>query len=866
MDELADDIFALFAEPPSFALSTVLSRVADVLREDPTFLPAVEDVVQDVHRVVRFDVPAHHHNFIALLALPEMHHPEKVVSTWTELALQAVLKHTRLDSQTLQAAKELAVGALAGPDDALYVSEYRKRVFQLYLLDAPSDTSGPDAVDSAAMDEAEKESKKVWKENLGDILIAFAMRNPNQFCRSANVAFGYSQSRLELLNLFRRLVMYDDFDFAAFASSELLTSILLSLTVDNSTSCFTVGLTIIVVMLPHLAVKSHELLVNRLPSLLAILARALCSNGLQRSDDAPVAGIASDDEETDNYSWSDSAGIQFKGKALAVDLELHWERLEASFVPISSRLPSADHYFTFLYGMYPCNTVEFLRRPTKYMQDRQIPCPFVVGWQEVLEDSQIRARALTLARRHALSPWALSHDIVTELSDHKRWSDMSASDIISQTTALDVVRSSSAAPASRPVPADPEKAEEEDPASAVIDLTTPHRPRISVRNMMAATMVLKSSADIEITDYPLHWPAEIFAATASARRASRSASVGSYARSVSIPEGVADETASISASIAGTSSDTSGDLPARALQAVAILQREALLLRNELNYQLWLKRGLLHNIARLQRERNVTIRGELERQNLRDKRKEFQAQNEELQAQLKKEKQNLALVQKNFMEEANLHLSKRKELRDSKKAWEKETASLRQENKEHVARLKAQSDQLDVTATKLFMLETQIKETASKVERLEDYEKRIEQHTQMQKLWDADVQRYKEQKEQIEIMVSNYGKMQEQLASLQAANNSLMEERSQQQNKIIALERELATPGPSRTQPQNPPRQSMIPNTAQQLRDLARDLAEAKAAYTKQRADNAALREQLEEMESIRELTRAKSSASLSLR
>lgn len=178
VDELTDEILGLFAEPPTSALSVVLGHVADVLREDPSLLPVVEDVVQDAHRAVRVDVPAHQHAFVAILSLPEMDNPEKVVDTWTELALQAVLKHTRLDTRTMQAAKELAVGALISSDDATYVVDYRKRMFQLYLLDAPSDTSGQDAVESAAMEDFEKESKRAWKENLGDVLIAFAMRKP----------------------------------------------------------------------------------------------------------------------------------------------------------------------------------------------------------------------------------------------------------------------------------------------------------------------------------------------------------------------------------------------------------------------------------------------------------------------------------------------------------------------------------------------------------------------------------------------------------------------------------------------------------------------------------------------------------------
>ncbi|EJD53280.1 hypothetical protein AURDEDRAFT_110965 [Auricularia subglabra TFB-10046 SS5] len=841
MDELAEKIVGLFAEPPELTPESVQAGISELLREDPARLPIVEDMLQDAHRAVRTDVPAHHAAFVALLALEEMRDPAKVVGTWTELALQGVLKHPGLNSATVDAAKKLVVGALTGPDDAQYVLDYRKRVFQLYLLDAPSDTSGIDAVETAALDDAERERRRIWKENLGDILISFALQKPRQFCQSANSAFAYNPSRLELLILFRRLVTCDDFDFAAFASSDLLSSILLSLTVDNSTSVFTVGLTVIVTMLPHLAIQAHELLVKRLPTLFAILARALCSNGLQRSEGARDRGVQNDGEDSDGFTWTDSTGIQFQGKALEVRPDLHWQRLEASFVPISSRLPSADHYFTFLYGMYPCNTVEFLRRPSRYMRDHDVPCPFVVGWQEVLEDSQIRQRALTLARKHALSSSALSYDVITEVTDHRRWADMAASDIISQVTALDITRvpASSSCPAPQaPRGEDDIEPHPDDPAT-VTDFSNPERPRISVRNMIATTMALKSGAALEVVDYPAHWPVEVFYAAAG--RPSRSASVGSRAPSLREPDAAVAE----------------GELPARALQAVAILQRESLLLRNELNYQLWLKRGLLQNIERLQRERNVTVRGELERQHLRDKRKEYQAQVEDLQAQLKTERANLDRAQRKLTEEVELHLAKRKELRESKKKWEEDTANLRSAEKELKAVHKAQSQRLAEASTTIFELESKAKEAAPKIERLEDYEKRIEQLTTMQKAWDADVRRYRAQKEQIEIMVSNYKKMEDRLASYQAANQSLLDDRRANEQKISELERKLAAGEVARPQASSS-QGSLIPSQSQQIRELAADLAQVRASNKKLRADNATLRDRAEELESIRELQEVK--------
>ena len=58
------------------------------------------------------------------------------------------------------------------------------------------------------------------------------------------------------------------------------------------------------------------------------------------------------------------------------------------------------------------------------------------------------------------------------------------------------------------------------------------------------------------------------------------------------------------------------DVPSHSLQAVARLQREVLLLRNELNFELWLSGENIKHIGRLYQDRNVVVSAEAERQGL----------------------------------------------------------------------------------------------------------------------------------------------------------------------------------------------------------------------------------------------------------
>ena len=58
------------------------------------------------------------------------------------------------------------------------------------------------------------------------------------------------------------------------------------------------------------------------------------------------------------------------------------------------------------------------------------------------------------------------------------------------------------------------------------------------------------------------------------------------------------------------------NVPSHVLQVVASLQREVLLLRNELNFELWLSRNNIKHISRLYQDRSLVKSAEAERQGL----------------------------------------------------------------------------------------------------------------------------------------------------------------------------------------------------------------------------------------------------------
>lgn len=128
------------------------------------------------------------------------------------------------------------------------------------------------------------------------------------------------------------------------------------------------------------------------------------------------------------------------------------------------------------------------------------------------------------------------------------------------------------------------------------------RPRISLQYMLSASVALKSNVDVEIIQPSHSWPSGLFPTAASSP--SR--------RSVSLP--AESETSSLLQPEFQSQENTHH--PSHVAQAISGLQREVLLLRNELNFELWLSRENVKHIGRLFQDQLLSKNAENERQGL----------------------------------------------------------------------------------------------------------------------------------------------------------------------------------------------------------------------------------------------------------
>ena len=204
-----------------------------------------------------------------------------------------------------------------------------------------------------------------------------------------------------------------------------------------------------------------------------------------------------------------------------------------------------------------------------------------------------------LLRQRTTHPQMIWHNAETEICGPEFFSQYDTARIVAETLLLELRHShlawqSSALPEAAPAENDDNAAA---PPSLIVDTgdtglgsmnsTPPMRtvkihskPRVSLQDMVNTSIALNSHLDVEIVDPTPVWPYALFPSEA-------------VPQSPGKPE-------------PGSS----------VIQAITGLQREVLLLRNELNFESWLARENIRQIGRLFEQRIMSRNAEVERQNL----------------------------------------------------------------------------------------------------------------------------------------------------------------------------------------------------------------------------------------------------------
>lgn len=192
--------------------------------------------------------------------------------------------------------------------------------------------------------------------------------------------------------------------------SPLFESLLRCLQMDTSTTVVSLALTCLTMLLPNMPGS----IVPYLPTLFNIYARILFWDREQPITDDLGAAMASPSEQNSSFQV--------------------WEKCTFSPDIDGIAIPHLLGYFNILYGLYPLNFMDYIRKPQRYLRHANAKD---TDDMEV-QPSEIRDRSEKYRQSHMLHPNFYSLTIESEKTDFGRWMKSATADVVAECVSLHI--------------------------------------------------------------------------------------------------------------------------------------------------------------------------------------------------------------------------------------------------------------------------------------------------------------------------------------------------------------------------------------------------------------------------------------------
>ena len=619
------------------------------------------------------------------LLRPGLGYSEERLAEWWNLVIRPVVDAIGHKRDEVEEAREFLLSILVfdEEDDKVGQRAQLSAGFTSRLLDAYlARTKIPYDIDSSTTPE---EDEFIARE-LEAVLVAFGRKKPKvsniqllmyshsllqEFLIALDGLFVQKSLRAQALGLLNTFVRYQPPHLHLVSQTALIQHLHKCLLIDTSSTIVDLALTTLIMFLPHIPGS----LVTQLPQLFLIYSRVLCWDryGRPPANDGSATPAEGDEATVDEEKAEQSSAA---GQDDNVDAETNWETLDNTFDNPGAPSPRPDYYFTFLYGLFPLNLMGYIRKPRKYLQSLEFPDAEDLD----IDQELIRKRTETLRRVHVLHPNFFNTTAEDELSD-SRWVKSDPADIVMECLSLCIAFSALNDPGPPPKTTLPELPKKLSRASDVPPDSLLNSEEESTAANSSSWRNTQSTAPTEPPGLP---PSEALAPRPKSSRSSRSASrPASKSSRATSPASKSDSPTippidtfplppdrrlgspfqpsplqtkvSVAASLQSTGSpklesfaqilsrsqfsiDNSENAPTA--PSLASLQREVMLLRNDLNFERYLKQQHMSHIGQLQRRHVKEAATEAETQNqlntIRTLKAKLSRANE-LYAQLKKE-------------------------------------------------------------------------------------------------------------------------------------------------------------------------------------------------------------------------------------
>lgn len=502
--------------------------------------------------------------------------------------------------------------------------------------------------------------------------------------------------RLQILGLLCSYVRLQGPHLYQVLQTPLLDHLLQCLENDTSTTVIALALTVLIMFMPHLCNSLGPFL----PRLFVVYTRVLCWDkfGVVRVEENRFPSM-------DAYSRAGTPlSIERSEESVNGD---GWQKLNSSFETATSTMPDVSDYFSFLYGLYPINFIGFIREPYKFLER--------VKYKDIdlleIEEETIRQRTELYRQRHTLHPNFLVLTAETELSDQSRWMRVEPADVTAQCIGLvnnniqfddtrhtrDQSRFSSlealvptdeipeesllsketdsmfvpnpdteatTSPANGQIPGQVEARKQAGSAATSRHSRVPDSPTIPTAGFGAPELqsMLNLQEQLQLGFHDM-------------KRAEEDPSHSHHSGPPPVYPGSATQSPALEAYASALNNTTIPRSPALrpalsdTVGTISYLQREVMLLKNDLNFERYLKQQHLSHIGHLQRKHIKESTAEAETQNLINTNKTLKAKLEDAKKAYAASRQE-ALKSKKQAKKWEAELSaKIRTLREEQKAW-----------------------------------------------------------------------------------------------------------------------------------------------------------------------------------------------------
>ncbi|WYZ45243.1 hypothetical protein EsH8_VIII_000559 [Colletotrichum jinshuiense] len=238
-------------------------------------------------------------------------------------------------------------------------------------------------------------------------LITYGKRRPREFLFTLNKSFVRGELRARAAKLLCEFVQSQPPHLHLILQTPLFGNLLRCLQQDTSTTVISVAITALIMILPHMPSS----LVPHLPNMFNIYARLLFWD----SERTGIIEAASD--ESEQKSIASPSG---------------WEACTYSPETDDIDIPHLANYFTILYGLYPINFMDYIRKPQRYLRHANAANPDEVE----VQPTEIRYKSERFRQSHLLHPNFYTLTIESEKTDFGRWMTSEPAEVVAECMAL----------------------------------------------------------------------------------------------------------------------------------------------------------------------------------------------------------------------------------------------------------------------------------------------------------------------------------------------------------------------------------------------------------------------------------------------